>query len=172
QRPRRLRRRRHRRLPGHRQTPPLRHRLSSPPLRSPTKPMTTPTDSNAPLATQNPFELPALPLLRKPTNTVTKRVFVAATRMHDGKTPTCLGLYAALQNYFPRVGFIKPVGQRFVDVQGHKIDEDSFLLESIYQVRVPIESMSPVAVDGTFTRRFLENPDIMLPQLEDTICRA
>ncbi len=134
--------------------------------------MTAPTDSSATHASQNPFELPALPLLRKPTNTTTKRIFVAATRMNDGKTTTCLGLYAALQNFFPRVGFIKPVGQRFVDVQGHKIDEDSFLLESIYQVRVPIESMSPVAVDATFTRRFLENPGATLPKLEDTICRA
>ncbi len=122
--------------------------------------------------TPNPFAQPALPLLTTPTNTVTKRVFVAATRMNDGKTTTCLGLYGALQTRFPRVGFIKPVGQRFVEVQGQKIDEDSVLLDSIFQVRVPIESMSPVAIDSTFTRRFLENPDALLPALEDKICRA
>jgi BioD-like phosphotransacetylase family protein len=121
---------------------------------------------------QNPFVQPALPLLAAPTNTVTRRVFVAATRMNDGKTTTCLGLYGALQSRFPRVGFIKPVGQRFVEVQGRKIDEDSVLLDSIFQVRVPIESMSPVAVDGTFTRRFLEAPEALLPGLEDQICRA
>ncbi|MGY8716870.1 MAG: hypothetical protein ACKVI3_03695, partial [Verrucomicrobiia bacterium] len=54
----------------------------------------------------NPFELPALPLLKAPTNTTTQRLFVAATRMNDGKTTTCLGLFAALQSFFPRVGFI------------------------------------------------------------------
>ncbi len=123
-------------------------------------------------AATNPFSLPALPLQSKPNNTVTKRIFVAATRMNDGKTTTCLGLYGALQSIFPRVGFIKPVGQRFVDVQGQKIDEDSVLLDSIFQVRVPIESMSPVAIDGTFTRRFLENPSELLPALEDKICRS
>lgn len=122
--------------------------------------------------TPNPFVQPALPLLNAPTNTTTKRVFVAATRMNDGKTTTCLGLYGALQSRFPRVGFIKPVGQRFVEVQGQKIDEDSVLLDSIFQVRVPIESMSPVAIDSTFTRRFLENPEVLLPSLEDRICRA
>jgi BioD-like phosphotransacetylase family protein len=90
----------------------------------------------------------------------------------DGKTTTCLGLYGALQAHFPRVGFIKPVGQRFVEVHGQKIDEDSVLLDSIFQVRVPIESMSPVAIDSTFTRRFLENPEGLLPTLEDRICRA
>ncbi|HEY0944793.1 MAG TPA: AAA family ATPase [Opitutaceae bacterium] len=122
--------------------------------------------------TQNPFELPALPLLRAPTNTVTKRLFIAATRMNDGKTTTCLGLFAALQALYPRVGFIKPVGQRFIEVSGHKVDEDSVLLDTIYNVHVPIESMSPVAVDGTFTRRFLKNPAPMLATLEDKICRA
>ncbi|GAB5562601.1 MAG: AAA family ATPase [Synoicihabitans sp.] len=121
---------------------------------------------------KNPFEMPALPLLQAPTNINTKRLFVAATRMNDGKTTTCLGLFAALQSVFPRVGFIKPIGQRFVEVQGHKVDEDSVLLDTIYHVRVPIESMSPVAIDGQFTRQYLNSPDDMLPKLEDNICRA
>ena len=120
----------------------------------------------------NPFELPALPLLKAPTNTTTQRLFVAATRMNDGKTTTCLGLFAALQSFFPRVGFIKPIGQRFVEIQGHKVDEDSVLLDTIYQVHVPIESMSPVAIDGKFTRRYLKSPSEFLPRLEDDICRA
>lgn len=121
---------------------------------------------------QNPFEMPALPLLKSPTNTSTKRIFVAATRMNDGKTTTCLGLFAALQSIYPRVGFIKPIGQRFVEVQGHQVDEDSVLLDTIYHVHVPIESMSPIAVDSTFTRRFLKSPEPMLASLEDKICRA
>ena len=124
------------------------------------------------VSSTNPFNLPALPLLKAPTNTQTKRLFVAATRMNDGKTTTCLGLFAALQSVFPRVGFIKPIGQRFVEVHGHKVDEDSVLLDTIYQVHVPIESMSPVAIDGTFTRRYLKNPADTLPKLEDNICRA
>ena len=122
--------------------------------------------------TQNPFEQPALPLLKRPTNIDTRRIFVAATRMNDGKTTTCLGLFAALQAMYPRVGFIKPVGQRFVDVDGLKVDEDSYLLDAIYKVRVPIESMSPVTIDGTLTRRYLKRPDQMLAELEDKICRA
>lgn len=120
----------------------------------------------------NPFHLPATPLLRAPTNTSTQRLFVAATRMNDGKTTTCLGLFAALQSVFPRVGFIKPIGQRFVEVEGHKVDEDSVLLDTIYKVKVPIESMSPLAIDSSFTRRYLQNAAVMLPDLEDTICRA
>jgi len=121
----------------------------------------------------NPFHQPPLPLLAKPTNTITRRLFVAATRMNDGKTTMCLGLFAALQHLYPRVGFIKPVGQRYVEVEGGlKVDEDSYLLDVIYQVHVPIESMSPITIDPTFTRRFLEHPAETYPPLVDRICRA
>ncbi len=120
----------------------------------------------------NPFDQPPLPLLASPTNTVTRRIFVAATRMNDGKTTACLGLFAALQHLYPRVGFIKPIGQRYVEVDGHKVDEDSYLLDMIYNVRVPIESMSPITIDPTFTRRFLANPEETYGGLVDRICRA
>ena len=120
----------------------------------------------------NPFDQPPLPLLAKPTNTITRRIFVAATRMNDGKTTACLGLFAALQHLYPRVGFIKPVGQRYVEVEGHKVDEDSYLLEMIYKVQVPIESMSPITIDPTFTRRFLSRPEETYALLVDKISRA
>jgi BioD-like phosphotransacetylase family protein len=120
----------------------------------------------------NPFDQPVMPLLTKPTNTSTKRLFVAATRMNDGKTTACLGLFAALQHLYPRVGFIKPIGQRYVEVEGHKVDEDSYLLEMIYKVQVPIESMSPITIDPTFTRRFLSRPEETYALLVDKISRA
>ena len=59
-----------------------------------------------------------------PRNSVTPRVFLAATRMNDGKTTTVLGLLSALRQHYPRVGYIKPVGQRFVEIEEQKIDED------------------------------------------------
>src|ERR1700679_1958067 len=79
-------------------------------------------------------------------NTVTPRIFVAATRMDDGKTTTSVGLFAALQQRFSRIGYIKPVGQRFVEVEGAKIDEDTVLISDTYHVNTPIRSMSPIAV--------------------------
>jgi len=111
-------------------------------------------------------------LLAAPRNVITKRIFVAATRMNEGKTTVCLGLFAALRSLSPSVGYIKPIGQRFVEVQGARIDEDSLLLDSIFQVEVPIEAMSPIAVDSSFTRRYLANPAENLPLLADRMCRA
>jgi len=119
-------------------------------------------------------QLPAAdqPLLERPVNTQTRRIFVAATRMNDGKTTTCLGLFEALRTLYPRIGFIKPVGQRYVTIEGYQVDEDSFLFDQIYHVQVPIQSMSPVTIDATFTRRYLENPQAHRSVIVDRICRA
>lgn len=111
-------------------------------------------------------------LLKRPRNISTKRIFVAATRQNDGKTTTSLGLFSVMRTFTDHVGFIKPVGQRFIEVAGNKIDEDTVLLDSVFNVQVPIEAMSPVAVDGTFTRRYLKNPGDSLPLLIDKMCRA
>ena len=90
-------------------------------------------------------------------NTETPRVFIAATRQNDGKTTTSLGLLAALQDHYGRVGYIKPVGQRFVEIAEHKIDEDTVLMDSVYQLNCPLVDMSPIAVEPDFTRKYLAN---------------
>src|SRR5580692_1978969 len=90
-------------------------------------------------------------------NTVTPRVFIAATRQHDGKTTTSLGLLAALQGDYPRIGYIKPVGQRFVEIEEQKIDEDTVLMNQVYQLNCPLVDMSPIAIEPDFTRKYLQS---------------
>ena len=90
-------------------------------------------------------------------NTATPRVFIAATRQNDGKTTTSLGLIAALQQHFPQVGYIKPVGQRFVEIEEQKIDEDTVLMDSVYPMNCPLVDMSPIAVEPDFTRKYLQS---------------
>src|SRR6266480_5050650 len=90
-------------------------------------------------------------------NTTTPRIFIAATRQNDGKTTVSLGLIAALQQRYPRVGYIKPVGQRFVEIEEQKIDEDTVLMDSIYSLNCPLVDMSPIAVEPDFTRRYLQS---------------
>ncbi len=112
------------------------------------------------------------PLIEVPLNTTTKRIFVAATRQNQGKTTTSLGLFGAMKRFSPNVGYIKPIGQRFVQVDGQKIDEDSVLFDSVYNLGVPIGAASPVAIDGRMTRWYLDNPGRKLEHLIDLICRA
>src|SRR5438067_169110 len=90
-------------------------------------------------------------------NTTTPRVFIAATRQNDGKTTTSLGLIAALQKHYPRVGYIKPVGQRFVEIAEQKIDEDTVLMDSVFGLNCPLVDMSPIAVEPNFTRKYLQS---------------
>jgi BioD-like phosphotransacetylase family protein len=103
-------------------------------------------------------------------NTITPRIFVAATRMDDGKTTTSVGLFAALQQRFPRIGFIKPVGQRFIEVEGAKIDEDTVLINDTYHPQTPLKAMSPIAVEPDFTRRYLSGG--ITHQLHDRVRTA
>lgn len=92
-------------------------------------------------------------------NTVTPRIFIAATRQDDGKTTTSLGLLGVLRRRVGRIGYIKPVGQRTVDVGGMQIDEDSVLINDTYNPGLPLEAMSPIAVEPRFTRDYLDAPD-------------
>ncbi len=107
-------------------------------------------------------------------NTVTPRLFVAATRQNDGKTTVCLGLHAALRSRFARIGFIKPVGQRFVQLEGRKIDEDSVLIHETYDPQIPLEDMSPIAIEPDFTRRYINhaNHDFLVRRLRHSFDRA
>lgn len=107
-------------------------------------------------------------------NTTTPRVFIAATRQNDGKTTASLGLLAALQKMYPRIGYIKPVGQRFVEVAEHKIDEDTVLMDSVYQLNCPLVDMSPIAVEPDFTRKYIEssNYDALVKRIQKAFDRV
>ena len=97
------------------------------------------------------------PATKLKMNTTTPRVFIAATRQNDGKTTTSLGLIAGLQEHYPRIGYIKPVGQRFVEIEEQKIDEDTVLMDSVFRLNCPLVDMSPIAVEPDFTRKYLQS---------------
>jgi len=107
-------------------------------------------------------------------NTTTPRLFIAATEQNVGKTTTALGLYHALRSRYRRIGFIKPVGQRFVEVEGHRVDEDSLLIRDTYDTQVPIEAMSPIAVEPDFTRRYIDgaNHEALVRRIRNAFDRA
>src|SRR4029078_2942606 len=107
-------------------------------------------------------------------NTSTPRLFIAATRQNEGKTTTSLGLLAAIQKSHPRVGYIKPVGQRFVEIDEQKIDEDTVLMDRVYQLNCPLLDMSPIAVEPDFTRKYLQssNRDALVKKIEKAFDRV
>ena len=88
-----------------------------------------------------------------------KKVFIAATKQNDGKTTVSLGLIYNFQTRFKKVGFIKPIGQRYLEEEGLKIDEDSLLIEEVCGIKCGLKDMSPIAVEKGFTERYIDKPD-------------
>lgn len=86
-------------------------------------------------------------------------IFVAATRQNDGKTVLSLGLMLALQKKYRSVGFIKPVGQKYVMVEGEKVDKDAILMKEVCGLKENLKDINPIAVEEGFTRSYLEKPD-------------
>jgi dethiobiotin synthetase len=107
-------------------------------------------------------------------NTVTPRIFVAATQQNDGKTTVSLGLFGALRKTHGRIGFIKPVGQRFVEIEGQLVDEDTVLIDRTFGIFTPLVQISPIAVEPEFTRKFIQqaNTDILVRRIQNSFDRA
>lgn len=90
---------------------------------------------------------------------MTKRIFIAATLQNDGKTTVSLGLIRNLRSKFEKIGFIKPVGQRYLIEQGYKIDEDSILINEVCGIECSLNNMSPIAVERGFTEGYIKRPN-------------
>jgi BioD-like phosphotransacetylase family protein len=84
-----------------------------------------------------------------------KRVFLAATGQNRGKTTTSLGLLAAIRERGLRVGFMKPVGQRYLVVDGTRADEDAVLMSEVFDLPDALDDMSPVTLPRHFTTDFI-----------------
>jgi BioD-like phosphotransacetylase family protein len=84
-----------------------------------------------------------------------RRIFLAATGQNRGKTTTSLGLAAAIAERGHRLGFLKPIGQRFVLVDGGRADEDAVLMKAVFDLPDPLDDMSPVTLPRHFTTDFV-----------------
>ena len=105
-----------------------------------------------------------------------KKIFIAATKQNDGKTTVALGLISNFQKVFKRIGFIKPVGQRYLEEEGVKVDEDSILIEESLKlcgIKSKLKDMSPVAVERGFTESYISKPirKVITKQIKDSFKR-
>nr|MBA2633641.1 AAA family ATPase [Chloroflexota bacterium] len=84
-----------------------------------------------------------------------RRVFLAATGQNRGKTTTSVGLTAAIRERGLRLGFLKPVGQRYLVVDGTRADEDAVLMQAVFDLPDALNDMSPVTLPRGFTTDFI-----------------
>jgi BioD-like phosphotransacetylase family protein len=88
-----------------------------------------------------------------------KRIYIAATEQHAGKTTVAVGLYAAAKRHGYRVCFIKPVGQHYVMEEDERVDEDAVLFKRAMLADGVIKDLSPVTIPRGFTREYIYHRD-------------
>lgn len=88
-----------------------------------------------------------------------KSIFIASTGQHVGKTTTSLGLLHGLKKRYSKVGFIKPVGQTLLEIEGAKVDKDVVLFKECFSLNSSYQDMSPVLLPQGFTRDFLDGKE-------------
>lgn len=72
-----------------------------------------------------------------------KRIFIASTERKSGKSLITIGLINAFLGHIPKVGYMKPVGQR----RGGTADEDSLLIRKIFDLRDSPDDINPVSME-------------------------
>jgi BioD-like phosphotransacetylase family protein len=84
-----------------------------------------------------------------------RRVFLAATGQNRGKTTMSLGLLAAIRDEGHSLGFVKPVGQRYLVIDGTRADEDAVLMQAVFDRPDALNDMSPVTLPRHFTTDYV-----------------
>ncbi len=88
-----------------------------------------------------------------------KKIYIAATSQHIGKTTSTLGLVHALRNRGLSVGYCKPVGQQFVDLGDLRVDKDALLFSRVMDFELNADFHSPVILGKGATSAYLKNPE-------------
>jgi len=86
-------------------------------------------------------------------------LYISATKQDTGKTTVILGLIQALRDAGTSVGYMKPVGQRYVQYKGLNVDEDAVLAREVFNLSDHPTDMSPIAIERGFTERYIFNRD-------------
>jgi BioD-like phosphotransacetylase family protein len=87
-----------------------------------------------------------------------RNIFVAATSQHVGKTTSTLGLVSSFMKRGLKVGYCKPVGQKFLDLQNLRVDKDTILFADLIKFDIVPEVHSPVILGPGATELYLDNP--------------
>lgn len=87
-----------------------------------------------------------------------RNIYVAATSQHVGKTTSTLGIVAALMKRDLNVGYCKPVGQKFLDIQHLRVDKDTILFSDLIGFDMVPEVHSPIILGPGATETVLDNP--------------
>lgn len=85
-----------------------------------------------------------------------KKLFIAATGQHCGKTTVSLSLIHLARQRYQRVGYIKPLGPKCQEFAGFIVDKDAALIAQVFGMQDQVELMSPVVLAPGSTKKYLD----------------
>lgn len=88
-----------------------------------------------------------------------KSIYVAASGQHVGKTTTTLGLVASFLKRGLNVGYCKPVGQKFLDIEKLRVDKDTLLFADLINFSMVPEIHSPIILGKGATEKIIDEPE-------------
>lgn len=100
-----------------------------------------------------------------------RKLFIAATGQHCGKTTISLSLLHLAQKKYPRVGFIKPLGPKPTLFNGIVADKDAALMAQILGQEELLELMSPLVLHPGDTQKILHK-ELDVAPMHAQICAA
>jgi len=74
-----------------------------------------------------------------------KNLYVTATEPYSGKSTICLGLLELFKDHGDKIGYLKPIGQRFRPEETQ--DEDIELIRRVFNLESDAKLMSPVPIE-------------------------
>ena len=88
-----------------------------------------------------------------------KHIYVAATSQHVGKTTSTLGLVSSFMQRGIKVGYCKPVGQKYLDVDNLRVDKDTVLFADLIGFNMVPEIHSPIIFGPGAIEKYLDEPN-------------
>ncbi|GFE60182.1 phosphotransacetylase family protein [Geobacter sp. AOG2] len=85
-----------------------------------------------------------------------KKLFIAATGQHCGKTTISLSLMHLARQRYGRVGYIKPLGPKCHEFGGVVVDKDAALMAQVFGLENEIALMSPLVIGPGSTKKFVD----------------
>jgi phosphate acetyltransferase len=73
-----------------------------------------------------------------------KKIFITSTEPRSGKSLVTIGLMHALQGIIPKVGYMKPIGQRYVG--DSTVDADALLVRDIFGLNDDLKDINPTSI--------------------------
>ena len=98
-----------------------------------------------------------------------RSVLVSSTELYAGKSALCMALAMKLKENGLKVGYMKPVGNIIVDLDGELVDDDAVSMKKLLGLEESLDEISPILFTHQLLEDVLSGKDKQLaPKLEKT----